>query len=519
MENEIFTDKRSEIKELNGIPTWYVDGQPFFAYAGEVHNSSACSLEYMEKHVWDKIEGLHLNTLLVPVYWEQLEPEEGIFSYGILDGLLRQARQRKMRLVLLWFGLWKNGESMYVPAWIKKDSQKYFRAQKGTGERMNTISPFCDAAVEKDRAAFTKLMAHIREQDKGYGTVVAMQVENEIGLLGTERDYCGTAQERFAQEIPNELAEMYQVSGTWAEAFGEDAGEYFMAYSFAAALERITSGGQQACPLPCYTNAWLKQHPWYAGSYPSGGPVKEVHRIWKSAAPSLFALAPDIYVPYTAAVIEAYSYPGNPLFIPEVRKDAATASYCLYAFLKCHALCYSPFGIEDLGLQPEEVEKPPVEVMAALNINPAVFETEGGRKYLGSVYNLLQNIEPLYLKYRETQQMQCYVKHSETELGTYFRFGAYQLVVDYMPTVTGKPVAAGVIFELDQDRFLVAGMMSRLTFLPKTGGNRKAGIVTLQEGCVVRGEWVPARTLNGDEQMMLAFGDEPACLYVELYQY
>lgn len=157
--------------------------------------------------------------------------------------------------------------------------------------------------------------------------------------------------------------------------------------------------------------------------------------------------------------------------------------------------------------------------MAALNINPTVFETEGGRKYLGSVYNLLQNIEPLYLKYRETQQMQCYVKHSETESGTYFRFGAYQLVVDYVPVVTGKPVTAGVIFELDQDRFLVAGMMSRLTFLPKTGGNRKAGIVTLQEGCVVRGEWVPARTLNGDEQMMLAFGDEPACLYVELYQY
>ena len=95
--------------------------------------------------------------------------------------------------------------------------------------------------------------------------------------------------------------------------------------------------------------------------------------------------------------------------------------------------------------------------MAALNINPTVFETEGGRKYLGSVYNLLQNIEPLYLKYRETQQMQCYVKHSETESGTYFRFGAYQLVVDYVPAVTGKPVTAGVIFELDQDRFLVAG--------------------------------------------------------------
>lgn len=507
------------IKDLNGIPTLYVEGQPLFAYAGKVHNSAACSLEYMEKQVWDKIEGLHLHTLLVPVYWEQLEPEEGIFSYDIIDGLLTQAGQRKMRLVLLWFGLWKNGESMYVPGWMKKDSQKYFRVRKGSGERINTISPFCDAAVEKDKTAFTKLMAHIRKQDQEHCTVIAMQVENEIGLLGTARDHCAAAQERFVQKIPEEIAEIYQVSGTWEEAFGEDAGEYFMAYYFADALERITSGGQRAYPLPCYTNTWLKQHPWYAGSYPSGGPVREVHRIWKSAAPSLFTLAPDIYVPYTAKVIESYSYPGNPLFIPEVRKDAVTASFCLYAVLKCHALCYSPFGIEDLGLLPEEVATPPAEVMAALNINPAVFATEGGRKYLGSVYDLLQNIEPLYLKYRGTDHMQCYVKGSETENGTYFRFQKYQLVVDYMATAAAKPVAAGVIFELDQHSFLVAGMMSRMTFLPKNSENCKVGILRLQEGSVVRGEWVPTRTLNGDEQIMLGFGDEPVCLYVELYQY
>ena len=38
--------------------------------------------------------------------------------------------------------------------------------------------------------------------------------------------------------------------------------------------------------------------------------------------PSLFTLAPDIYVPYTVDIMESYSYPGNPLFIPEVRKDA-----------------------------------------------------------------------------------------------------------------------------------------------------------------------------------------------------
>ena len=272
-------------------------------------------------------------------------------------------------------------------------------------------------------------------------------------------------------------------------------------------------------PLPCYTNAWLKQHPWYAGSYPSGGPVKDVHRIWKRIAPSLFTLAPDIYVPYTAEVMEEYGYEGNPLFIPEVRKDAVTASYCLYAFLKCHAICYSPFGIEDLGLLPEEVEKPSPEVMAALNINPAVFATDGGSKYLGKTYRLLRNLEPLYLKYRGTDAMQCYIKKSETDTGTYFRFQKYQVIIDYMPTAPAKPVAAGAVIALGENQFLIAGMMSRLTFLAEDNDTGKVAILKLQEGRIERGEWIPTRTLNGDEQIMLSLGEMPSCLYVELYQY
>lgn len=512
-------NKIPAIKDLNGIPTLYVNGAPFFAYAGEVHNSSACSLEYMERHVWDKIDGLQLNTLVVPVYWEQLEPEEGVFQYEIVEGLLKQAKQRDMHLVLLWFGLWKNAESMYVPGWMKKDSRKYFRAEKGSHEKLNTISPFCEVAVERDAAAFAKLMEHIKTQDENHSTVIAVQVENEVGLLGTGRDHCAVAEERFMRQIPEQLAAEYQTRGTWAEAFGADAGEYFMAYYFASALERIASGGRAVYPLPCYTNAWLKQHPWYAGSYPSGGPVKDVHRIWKRIAPSLFTLAPDIYVPYTAEVMEEYGYEGNPLFIPEVRKDAVTASYCLYAFLKCHAICYSPFGIEDLGLLPEEVEKPSPEVMAALNINPAVFATDGGSKYLGKTYRLLRNLEPLYLKYRGTDAMQCYIKKSETDTGTYFRFQKYQVIIDYMPTAPAKPVAAGAVIALGENQFLIAGMMSRLTFLAEDNDTGKVAILKLQEGRIERGEWIPTRTLNGYEQIMLSLGEMPSCLYVELYQY
>ncbi len=507
------------MKECNGIPTMYVENKPFFAFAGEVHNSSAGNLEYMNEHVWDKIQGLNLNTLLVPVYWEQVEPEEGSFRYEMLDGLIEQARQRQMRLILLWFGLWKNAESMYVPGWMKKDSKKYFRVRAVSGEMLNTISPFCTEAVEKDAAAFANVMEHIRQQDEEDSTVIAVQIENEVGLLGTAYDVCDAAREAFEKKVPDEIAIEYGVNGTWKSAFGEDAGEYFMAYYFARALEHIASNGKEVYPLPFYTNVWLKQYPWYAGSYPSGGPVRQMHRMWKIAAPSLFTLAPDIYVPYTAEVMEEYSYEGNPLFIPEVRKDAATASYCLYAFMKHHAICYSPFGIEDLGVPPEEMNMPSDEVMAALNINPLVFDTEGGKLYLSKIYELLYHLQPLYLRYRGTDRMQSYVRKSDMDSGVYLRFRKYNVLIEYMPSVKGKPLAAGVIFELEEDKFLIAGMMSKIFFHAKPGENVKISVLTLQEGRILNGEWAAERTLNGDEQMMMALGDLPSCLYVELFRY
>lgn len=508
-----------EIKKLNGLPTLYVKNEPFFALAGEIHNSSAYDLKFMESQVWKKIENLNLNTLLVPLYWEMIEPQEGCFQFEILDGIIGQARKKNKHLVFLWFGLWKNGESMYVPKWMKQDSEKYYRAETIWGEKINTISPLCSAAVIKDAEAFSAVMEHIRKVDEEYSTVIAMQVENEIGLLETDCDYGVIARKELIKPIPKELAEEYQTSGTWENVFGVNAGEYFMAYYFAKSVELIAAAGRSKYPLPCYTNAWLKQFPWYPGSYPSGGPVKDVHRIWKCVAPSLFTLAPDIYVPYTADVLEEYSYEGNPLFIPEIRKDAVTASYCLHAFTKYHALCYSPFGIEDLGMEPEEVHKFAPEVMQALNINPLVFETEGGAEFLSKTYELVDQIKPLCLKYRGTEHMQSFVKKSDTDLGIYFHFEEYEFQVDYLPPISKKPVASGVIFELDKNKFILAGMMSTLKVRIKPGEKRKAGVLKLQEGIVQDGKWQMKKSLNGDEQMILDFGESPTCLYMELYKY
>lgn len=503
----------------NGIPTLYVHGKPFFALGGELHNSSASNLDYMTKNVWPNLKGLNMNTVILPLYWETVEPTEGTYDFTLLDGLVAQARENEMHLVFLWFGLWKNAESMYVPEWMKADTATYFRARKVNGEPLNTISPLCAAAVEKDAKAFSAIMAHIRDIDGEQSTVIFMQVENEIGLLGTERDYSDAANALFEREIPGELAAALGVSGTWREAFGGDAEESFMAWHFASAVEKIAAAGRAEYPIPCYANCWLRQYPWYVGSYPSGGPVKGMHPIWKAAAPSLFTFGPDIYVPYVADILDEYAYEGNPLVIPEVRKDAVTSSYCLYAFGRHNAICYSPFGIEELALPAEAVDKPPMEVMIALNIDPSAFEIEGSKDYLARTYGLIREMEPLYLAHRGTKHLQSYVRKGETDFGTLLHFEKYDLAVAYSPRMTAKPLAAGMVYELDPDTFLIVGMQSGLTFRPKAGENVKVGVLRLEEGDIVGGEWKPGRILNGDEVMSLRLNDMPACLKVKLYKY
>src|SRR5215469_6994137 len=66
-------EKRGQATQL------IVDGKPFLVLGGELHNSSSSSLLYM-KPIWFRLISMHLNTVLLPISWEQFEPEEGKFD-------------------------------------------------------------------------------------------------------------------------------------------------------------------------------------------------------------------------------------------------------------------------------------------------------------------------------------------------------------------------------------------------------------------------------------------------------
>ena len=159
-----------------------VDGKPFLILGGELGNSSATNMAYMQP-IWPKLKVMHLNTVLVPIFWELIEEVEGQFDLSLVDDLIREARRQELKLIFLWFGSWKNSMSSHAPAWVKTDQKRFPRAKDDTGRSQEILTPFSENNLQADLKAFQKLMQHLKDFDGSDNTVIMVQVENEIGML------------------------------------------------------------------------------------------------------------------------------------------------------------------------------------------------------------------------------------------------------------------------------------------------------------------------------------------------
>jgi beta-galactosidase GanA len=153
--------------------------------------------------------------VIAPVSWELIEPREGEFDWSSIDSMIQAAKANRLKLVVLWFGAWKNSMSTYVPAWIKRDQARFPRAALPSGEGVEILSPFSAETLRADQRAFAALMRHLKTTDKDQ-TVVLTQVENEIGMLPVVRDYSVAANAAFQQPVPKPLV---------ARSRGEAAGK------------------------------------------------------------------------------------------------------------------------------------------------------------------------------------------------------------------------------------------------------------------------------------------------------
>ena len=352
---------------------------------GELSNSAATSVEDINE-VMPRMRALGLNTVLVPAYWELMEPVEGQFDFTLIDRTIDVARQEHLHVVFLWFGVWKNSMSCYTPGWFKQDTKRFPRAMTAEGKQVEIASCFCDNVLQADLKAFSALMRHIREKDPQREVVIMMQIENEIGMLESARDHSPLAEKAYLKE-------------KWAERYGTDeyADEKFMALSYARYVEHLAKAAREIHDMPLYVNAAMNSRGRRPGEYPSAGPLAHLIDFWHEGAPSIDLLAPDIYDTGFKSWCAQYAMPLRPqdgerstsgrllptgrknvknrLFIPESRCCENSGVRALYAFGEHQAIGFSPFAIDQAS--PKETES----VSRAYSLLRQVFKlpsSEGG---------------------------------------------------------------------------------------------------------------------------------------------
>ncbi len=507
-----FADSQQNFSKtsLSGIPhlekrgtatQLIVDGKPFLALAGELHNSSSSSLEYM-KPIWPKLKQINLNTVLAVVSWDLMEPEEGKFDFTLVDGLIQEAKRYDLRLVILWFGSWKNGISHYVPDWIKKDTKRFPRVRIANGKNIEVLSTFSEVGCVADARAFAALMRHIRKVDSKKHTVIMIQVQNEVGVLGDSRDRCDAANAAFAGLVPEQFMQYliknkdsllpelkdvwstagFKEAGTWQEVFGDGikADEIFIAWNYARYVNQVAEAGKKEYPLPMFVNAWIIQpRDEKPGDYPSGGPQAHNHDIWRAGAPNIDILAPDIYLPNFIEICAMYNRSGNLLFIPESRAGEQGAANAFYAIGHFNAIGYSPFGIDSRITDPENGPIP-------------------------KAYEVLSQIAPLILEGQSKGTIAGVVLNKEIPEHK-IQLGDYMLEVG-LRRQRRSPIVPelgyGIIISTGPDEYVVAGNDIQITFFSDAAGAQTVGLASVYEGKYVDNHWIPGRKLNGDAIML-----------------
>ena len=530
-----------QIIQTGGKRILFVDGKPFVAIAGEAHNSDPTSTADM-KIVWDAAQRLGLNTVLLPVTWEMTEPAEGQFDFSLPRALITEARERGIKLIILWFGSWKNGECMYAPEWVKRDMKRFPRAQivKGENRTMRQLRPNISVSYsslsylsEKGRAAdaeaFRHLMRFLREYDGQEHTVIMVQVENETGLLGRGREVSDVADRVYAGAVPEGLieylkghtsemaADMKQavknapMRGSWEAVFGSCAEEVFSAWHVASYVNEVAQAGKEEYPLPMAVNCWLDKGN-KPGMYPSGGPVARVHEIWDYCAPAIDVYGPDIYVRNFVEICEAYTKNGNPLFIPE----CAVHSYCgprlVYAVGHHQCICYSPFGFQDIG-QPFTAMQ---SILFGVDVEDPALATPQNPEEFKAFADIIKNILPTIAPLFGTNDMDALISEcSDKEI----LLGDVSIRTEFQSIYTTRMDGCLMAVRTGTEEILLCGNACVADLVSMNPDCPHLEYLSVEEGFFdENGYWQTRKRLNGDEAIHLYFG-EPMLLRVRFFTF
>lgn len=530
------------------------DDKPFIIVGGETGNSMGSAKEDVAACM-ERAENLGYNTVLLPVAWELIEPEKGKFNFTSVDDIIGQAEEHGLKVGLLWFGAWKNSMSCYTPGWFKKDTRSYPRARTRSGKPLEIASAFSRKVFDADASAFTALLRHIAERDTA-GTVIIMQIENEIGMLEDARDHSPEAEWEYSKGVPPELmahlgknrkslhpqllekwqgAGMKQ-NGSWTEVFGDDiyTDELFMAWNYARYVEGLARIARGVFPtMPLYVNAAMNSRGRRPGEYPSAGPLAHLKDVWHAGAPTVDFLSPDLYDKGFTDWVRAYALPDNPLFIPEIKSGEENPAQLFYAVGEHDAIGLCPFAYNGFR-----------------SGNPKI--ARGNR--------MLRELTPLIAAHLGRGSMNGFYFDRDSTTRTLDRDGLritakHYFTLPWDPRARDGsewPAAGVIIIRIAPMEYIIAGSGIVVTFEPQ-GGEESAGKQLGEDGFLASGsdrtqetgkrwsgkriglasveqvtvgpdgELKRVRTLNGDETHQGRHArigvDDFETLHVKLYEY
>ncbi|KQW49753.1 MULTISPECIES: DUF5597 domain-containing protein [unclassified Roseateles] len=485
-----------------------VDGKPFLILGAQAHNSSNYPAGLGP--VWAAANDLRANTVLMPVAWEQVEPEEGKFDFSFVDVLVKQAREQNKRLIILWFATWKNTSAQYTPAWVKLDTKRFPANVDPEGKPNYSLSPFGAETLKHDKRAFVAFMTHLKKIDDKQRTVLMVQVQNEVGTYGLVRDFGKAAQAAFEQPVPAAvLARKKPVaaaSGTWRQVYGDYADEYFHAWAIARYINDIAVAGRAVYDLPMYVNNALRDpleqppKPWKS-NFASGGPTHDVIDIYKAAAPAIDIVGPDIYNIESAQVnanLRLFQRPDNALWVPEMGTKPGYARF-IYAILGRGAIGVSPFGTDYFNYSNH-----PLGTLATDKTLVEPFER---------VYRMFAPIQRQWAQWafegrtqgvaegddRQPQQLDFpgWTAKLTYRLG---RFGEASWGGEFAKPAPGteEPGGGAALAQIAPDQFILIGHRVRVRMEPAAGTSGM--MLRAEEGEFdAQGRWQMRRVWNGDQ--------------------